>query len=81
MTAAVTPVSYPFEPVIAASKQLLYGVRPDASCFLSYENPTLGVGGSEALKAIQQDKKTPFGAIMSLRSGNCKEAPKGGQTI
>jgi len=29
VTAAVTPVSYPFEPVIAASKQLLYGVRPD----------------------------------------------------
>jgi hypothetical protein len=29
--------------------------------FLSYENPTLGVGGSEALKAIGQDKKTPFG--------------------
>ena len=27
VTAAVTPVSYPFEPVIAASKQLLYGVR------------------------------------------------------
>ena len=24
-----TPVSYPFEPVIAASKQLLYGVRPE----------------------------------------------------
>jgi len=29
VTAAVTPVSYPFEPVIAASKQLLYGVRPE----------------------------------------------------
>ena len=35
MTAAATPVSYPFEPVIAASKQLLYGVRPDgATAFL-----------------------------------------------
>jgi len=29
VTAAVTPVLYPFEQVIAASKQLLYGVRPD----------------------------------------------------
>ena len=29
VTAAVTPASYPFEPVIGASKQLLYGVRPD----------------------------------------------------
>ena len=27
VTAAVTPVLYFFEPVIAASKQLLYGVR------------------------------------------------------
>ena len=33
VTAAVTPVSYPFEPVIAASKQLLYGVRPKAALF------------------------------------------------
>ena len=31
------------------------------SLFLYYENPTLGVGGSEALIAIQLDKKTPFG--------------------
>jgi hypothetical protein len=29
-----TPVSYPFEPVIAASKQLLYGVRLDAELSL-----------------------------------------------
>jgi hypothetical protein len=34
VTAAVTPVSYPFEQVIAASKQLLYGVRPDGGSFL-----------------------------------------------
>ena len=29
--------------------------------FLYIENPTLGVGGSEALKAVELDKKTPFG--------------------
>ena len=29
--------------------------------FLYIENPTLGVGGSEALKAMKLDKKTPFG--------------------
>jgi hypothetical protein len=29
VTAAVMPVLYPFEPVIAASKQFLYGVRPN----------------------------------------------------
>ena len=28
-----TPVSYSFEPVIAASKQLLYGERPDGMVF------------------------------------------------
>ena len=35
VTIAVTPISYSFEPVIAASKQLLYGVRPDPGVFLS----------------------------------------------
>lgn len=34
----------------------------EAPAFLYYENPTLGVGGSEALIAIQLDKKTPFDA-------------------
>ena len=29
--------------------------------YLYIENPTLGVGGSEALKAVELDKKTPFG--------------------
>ena len=31
------------------------------AAFLYIENPTLGVGGSEALKAVELDKKTPFG--------------------
>ena len=38
--------------------------RPSAKggpLLLKKENPTLGVGGSEALIAIQLDKKTPFG--------------------
>ena len=29
--------------------------------FLCQENPALGAGGSEALIAVQLDKKTPFG--------------------
>lgn len=33
VTVVVTPVSYPFETVIETSKQLLYGVRPEASLF------------------------------------------------
>ena len=37
-------------PALAVGPDLLY-----------YENPTLGVGGSEALIAIQLDRKTPFG--------------------
>jgi len=28
--------------------------------FLYNENPALGAGGSEALLAMEQDKKTPF---------------------
>ena len=32
-------------------------------CFLYNENPALGAGGSEALIAIKQDKKTPFDVI------------------
>ena len=36
VTAAVTPVSYPFEPVIAVSKQLLYGAHPDGAFFCFY---------------------------------------------
>ena len=31
-----------------------------ASGFLYNENPALGAGGSKALKAMGQDKKTPF---------------------
>ena len=45
MTATVTPVSYPFEPVIAASKQLLYGVRPEGGC-LSF----VGLYGFQSLR-------------------------------
>ena len=35
--------------------------KKSAPFFLYIENPTLGVGGSEALKAMKLDKKTPFG--------------------
>jgi len=37
VTAAVTPVSYPFAPMIAASKQLPYGVLLGSRSFYSVE--------------------------------------------
>jgi len=33
VTAMVTPILHSFEPVVVASKQLLYGVRPDGRAF------------------------------------------------
>ena len=43
--------------------------------FLSTENHTLGVGGSEAFRTIKQEK-TPLGVRIGLRSGNCKQNTK-----
>jgi len=52
VTAAVTPVSYPFEPVIGASKQLLYGVHPDG-------RPSLFIIAYDAAQAAFSAPATP----------------------
>ena len=46
--------------------------------FLYKRKPPARPGSSKKPMAIKHDKKTPFG--VSLRSGNCEETPKGGQT-